>query len=286
MSEKNTQRNFQSIELTEADIENIKMYGIDGLNKNVQSKFDVAFDRLTLPSKGRFYPNDSLGNIIDYVDVAYINADDESTLLSDNLLRSGKMIDVLIERKTKFVNPMTYKKLLVGDRIAILLWLRATMEPIYKLTLIDPDTNTPFSYDFNLTTLKEKEIEEQPNQDGYFDFKLPKSGRLVTFRLMTVEDEDAIQSLDKKEQMITKSNDSFFRRFTLERMVIKVEGINDSLEKSHFLRTMNLMDARALHKHMNHVMPSFDLNIEIPTPSGGNFRTTLPFTPEFFYPAV
>jgi len=65
-------------------------------NKNQGVAFEAPFDVLELPSKGLLYPGKS-----STVKVEYLTASDENILTSPNLIRSGKVLDVLIERKIK-----------------------------------------------------------------------------------------------------------------------------------------------------------------------------------------
>lgn len=264
-----------------------------GFNMNMtQGEIGIEYDRLALPSEGKFYRKDVNGNTLTHVDVSYLTLDDESIMLSENLLRSGEMLDVLLRRKVKLPAGFKIDDLLIGDKIAILIWLRATMDPIYKLRLKDPSNGQEFDYDFNLTELLLKDISDQPDQNGEFSFSLKKSGKLVKFRLMTGADEKIVNAEEKSMQRAMGNKDSYFKQMAMMRQITYIEGIfggngnNDIVAKQKFIKTMPLLDSRELYQYMNDVMPAFDLNIVIPTPSGGSFRTILPFTAEFFYPSI
>ena len=103
--------------------------------QNPYAEFEPAFDVLPLPSKGIFYPQVD-GKTVDTIKVYHLTAEDESIMTSPNLIRSGNLLDVLLEKKCKCAIPVN--KLLVGDRLAILIYLRATMEQMYKVELTDP----------------------------------------------------------------------------------------------------------------------------------------------------
>lgn len=250
---------------------------------NPFAEFDAAFDILPLPSKGMFYA-DVDGKKVDTAKVYHLTAEDESIMTSTNLIKSGNLLDVLLQKKVKCAIPVN--KLLVGDRLAILIYLRATMEQIYKVELTDPETDKPFIHSVDLATLQMGEINELPTQDGLYDFHLKRAKRRVTFRLMTGEDENIIRMRQKSESELRKSDTSMYTVFKMEQTVVSVEGINDMLTKSHFLKNMPLMDSRELLKYMNSVNPSIDLEFEVKAPSGSRFRQILPFTAEFFYPTL
>ena len=80
----------------------------------------VPYDVLELPSQGLLYPNKKSS-----VKVEYLTAMDETILTSPNLSQNGKFLTVLLDRKVKDLGFPT-EDLLEGDRLAILIWLRAT----------------------------------------------------------------------------------------------------------------------------------------------------------------
>ena len=62
----------------------------------VPDEYKVPYDVIELPSQGLLYKNKKSN-----VKVEYLTAYDENILTSPNLLNSGKVLDVLIERKVK-----------------------------------------------------------------------------------------------------------------------------------------------------------------------------------------
>ena len=62
----------------------------------VPDEYKVPYDIIELPSQGLLYKNKK-----SKVKVEYLTAYDENVLTSPNLLNSGKVLDVLIERKVK-----------------------------------------------------------------------------------------------------------------------------------------------------------------------------------------
>jgi hypothetical protein len=82
---------------------------------------------LSLPSLGKTYRNKKPN-----VRLGYMTTADENILTSPNLLQSGEFFNVL-----KILEPdLRYNDLLVGDRNAIMIWLRATgYGEMYPVTL-------------------------------------------------------------------------------------------------------------------------------------------------------
>jgi hypothetical protein len=253
------------------------------MQQPVHNSYEPLSETFHLPSKGIFYPpiNEN-GDRLTSVQVYDLVTEDENILLNPTLLESGDMIDVLLKKKVK--SPYPIEKFTAGDRLSIFIYLRTTMERMYKINVVDPKTNISFEHDVDLMTLKVKETSVLPGQDGLFEFKLPKSERIVKFRLLTGEDEAIIRNKNKKAQELKNNNESFNRIIRLEQQIISVEGITDVFEKRNFIRNMKIPDSRKLIKFMDDCMPILDLNIEVPAPSGGSFHTLMPFTTEFFYP--
>jgi len=237
-----------------------------------ESKYDIV----SLPSEGKFYHNKC-----EKVKVYHLTLADEEIMTSPNLINSGEMIDKLLERKvtmvdehTPFISP---RKMLLGDRLALLIFLRVSMDNIYRIEVDGQYT------DFDLTTLKLKEINVKPNENNEFDFLLPKSKRRVTFRLMTGEDEIEIRMAAMK----MPSNVALNKIIRLERLITSVDGEKDKMMISTFVKQMNIIDANNLIKYMSDVTPSFDLEIEVVSPVTGKLKKqSLELTSEFFFPSI
>ena len=146
----------------------------------VPEEYKVPYDILELPSQGLLYPNKK-----SKVKVEFLTAYDENVLTSPNILNSGKLIDVLIERKVKDLG-FDHNLLLEGDRMAIVLFLRVSaFGEKYIQPVINPKNNKLVEGEIDLTTLKNKPLTVKPDENGLFDFTLPKSNRTVNFRLLT-----------------------------------------------------------------------------------------------------
>ena len=259
---------------------NVMMQQTQQANYNTYEPQSESFH---LPSKGIFYPpiNEN-GDRLTFVKVYDLVTEDENILLNPALFESGEMIDVLLKKKVQ--TPYPVEKFTTGDRLAIFIYLRTTMERMYKINVVDPKTNIPFEYDVDLMALEVKESKVLPGQDGLFEYKLPKSERIVKFRLLTGEDEVVIRNKGKKEQELKRTAEPFNRILKLEQQIVSIEGITDVFEKRNFIRNMKIQDSRKLVKFMDDCMPILNFNIEVPAPSGGTFRADIPITAEFFFP--
>jgi hypothetical protein len=156
---------------------------------------EAAFDVIPLPSKGEGYKDK-----ISKASVAYLTAYDENMIVSPNLYRDNLILDYLIQEKllSKEVEPMD---LLEGDRDAIILFLRASgYGNEYPITATDEETGKEFDTIVDLSKLKYKEFNLKGDSNGWFEFKLPVSGKVVKFRFPTHRDNLILEKLQKSEE--------------------------------------------------------------------------------------
>ena len=209
-------------------------------NQTQEVQFQIPFDVIPLPSKGLLYPGQE-----GTVKVEYMTAMDENVLTSPNLIKSGKVLDMLMERKVK-QSPVPIEKLLVGDRNAIMIWLRATgYGEMYPVKLNDPTSGVEFETEIDLTTLKTKELPEgvEPDEKGEFSFTLPKSKKKIKFTLLTVGDEKTILSRAEKYEKATKSQISNALTYRLQAQIKEIDGNRDINFIQQFVNVMPAFDS-------------------------------------------
>ena len=247
------------------------------VNELSQPDFNCSFDVIPLPSKGKLYPNKK-GNIR----LAYMTTADENILTSPNLLTSGKFLEILINRK--MLEPdLRYADLHVGDRNAIMLWLRATSYgENYPITVFDED-NEPFESEIDLNEMTIKNLGAEPDAEGLFPFQFPLSKINIKFKFLSCGDMDEIEALVAKdtenEIPINKSS-----TYILNRLIVEVEGNRDKYYINDFVNSIRIHDASSLTKYAESIESGVDLNINVQTPRGGSVSTFLPFNVKFFWP--
>jgi hypothetical protein len=245
-------------------------------------QFQAPFDVIPLPSRGLLYPGQQ-----GTVKVEYMTAMDENILTSPNLIKSGKVLDVLLERKVK-ESPVPFEELLVGDRNAIMIWLRATgYGEMYPVKLTDPTSGVEFETEIDLSTLKTKELPEgvEPDEKGEFSFLLPKSKKKIKFRLLTVGDEKSIVSRSEKYEKATKSQISNALTYRLQAQIKEVDGNRDINYIQQFVNVMPAFDSLKFREYSDSIEPGIDMSAEVEGPTG-TFQAPVTLGLNFFWPNV
>lgn len=251
-------------------------------NTTQEVQFQVPFDVIPLPSKGLLYPGQN-GS----VKVEYMTAMDENILTSPNLIKSGKVLEILLEKKVK-ESPVPFDHLLVGDRNAIMIWLRATgYGEMYPVKLTDPTSGVEFETEIDLSTLKTKELPEgvEPDEKGEFSFLLPKSKKKIKFKLLTVGDEKTVLSRSEKYEKATKSQISNSLTYRLQAQIKEIDGNRDINFIQQFINVMPAYDSLKFREYSDLIEPGIDMSAEVEGPTGP-FQASVTLGLNFFWPNV
>ncbi len=244
-----------------------------------QPNYNSTYDVIPLPSEGRLNRGTPSS-----IKVGYMTTSDENILTSPNILESGRFLDILINRK--ILEPsLRYKDLHIGDRNAIMIWLRATgYGEMYPVTLFD-ENDVPFETEINLNELRTKKLGAEPDTEGLFDFQFPLCRARVKFRLMTCGDVDDIEKMVEmdKSRGVPLDNTSIY---TMERVIVEVNGDRTRETIKAFANSIRIGDAKKFNEYVDSIESGIDLNIEVRTPGGGSIKTFLPLNLKFFWPNI
>jgi hypothetical protein len=239
-----------------------------------QQDFNLPHDVVTLPSKGKFYKNKKKS-----LKVGYLTAHDENILISasnnDNIVRT------LL--KNKIYEPdFNVDELLESDVEAILIFLRNTsFGPEYNFTLRDPKTSKEFKKTILLDELDITEPTIEPNNEGLFEFILPKSGKRVLCRILNIGDINEINNISSQypegmvAPIVTKR---------LEKHIVSVDDITDREEISKFIINLPIADSKFIRNKIKDCEPRLKLNRIVNAPSGEKVEVRITFGAEFFRP--
>ena len=243
-----------------------------------EEKFKFPTETVDLPSKGLIYPKDSPLSS-GKVEMKYMTAKEEDILTNQNYITKGIVLDKLIE--SLIVSKIDYKDLIVGDKNALLIASRVLgYGKDYEFKAINPLNNQIENFTIDLTTLKDKNLNPKDlKEEGLneFDFTLPTSKNLITFKLLTHGDEN---SIDRELQGLKKLKKETLPEAStrLKYIITSVDGDREKKTIREFVDNYLLAkDARALREKVRQVSPDIDLKYvgdegeEVSVPINANF---------------
>jgi hypothetical protein len=257
------------------------------LSQMLDNEFQAITDTIELPSKGVFYPNKQ-----SQIKIKHLTAEDENILTSPDLIRSGKVLDVLLDNAIVVENNspdggLSAEDMLVGDRNAVLLYLRREgYGNEYAVKMNCPSCAAEFRENVLLSELNNKTLETMPDDSGLFSVMLPKTKWVVKFRLLNGRDE---AFLAKKAEVPkkTKKNVSYSQLLT-ERYVLQIMFINgdsDKLKIKKAASNMPIGDSLFLREYIRTVEPGVDMNYNFSCSACGHqFEETVPINANLFWP--
>ena len=154
----------------------------------------AQYDIIPLPSKGECYKLK-----IDRVPVGYLTAADENLITSPNLYESGSISNILLKKKI-LNKDVDVDNLISGDVDAIMVFLRGTSYGNnFPITATDPRSGKKVDTMVDLSKLNYKPFSLKGDENGYFDFELPRTKAKLKFKFLTKKEEKLLKKLNKKE---------------------------------------------------------------------------------------
>jgi len=244
--------------------------------KAATENFNLPHDVVTLPTGGIFYKSKKKS-----VKVGYLTAADENFLI--NALTGDKdNIVMTLLRSKLYEHDLRPEELMDGDVEAILLFLRNTsFGPEYNMSLVDPKNGKKFDTSIMLDELNIKKSEVNPNEDGHFVTKLPRSGASVKLRPMTFAETVEIEKMVSQYPAGRVAPTVTWR---LQKQIVELDGSTDKGTIAMFIDTMPIMDSKYIRKFINNNQPSLDLTKSVIAPSGELVSLEITFGVEFFRP--
>lgn len=247
-------------------------------------KFTVPTEQIELPSKGLLYAKEnSLSS--GQIEMKYMTAKEEDILTNVNLLRQGIAIEKMLKSLIK--SPINYEDLSLGDRNGLLIAARIlAYGKDYSFMYKNPNTGEEEKITIDLQTLKYKEVDwELFKNKNEFEFTLPKSGNVVTFKVLTVVDD---KKIDDEIKGVKKNlgQDAGLISTRLKHQILSVNGdysiktIREFIDQGYLLS----MDSIELRKYIASVTPDVLMNTNIILSDGNQIDIDLPMTVDFFFP--
>jgi hypothetical protein len=251
-------------------------------------KSNFPTEVVPLPSRGLIYPVDH--PLADgFIEMKYMTAKEEDILTSQNLIKQGVVLDKLFE--SLIVTPLNYGDLYSGDKNAIMLAARLLgYGNDYNVELEDPfSSGTKQKLTIDLSQIEHKEVDYSlfENRKNEFDFELPNSKRVVTFRLMT-------HSLEKEIQAELKANNKTFARTGIDKelttrlkhIIIAVDGESGRATINNFVdNELFAVDSRSLRTYIKKISPDVDMTFTFVSDATGEVKEMdIPMDVSFFWP--
>jgi hypothetical protein len=249
-----------------------------------EQKFTVPTELIDLPSKGLIYPKENALSS-GQVEMKYMTAKEEDILTNVNLLRQGLAIEKMLKSLIK--SPINYEDLTLGDRNGLLIAARIlSYGKDYSFMYKNPNTGEEEKVVADLQNLEYK----QPDWSLFsnkndFEFKLPKSGNTVTFKLLTVVDDKKIDDEIKgvKKNLGIEAGTISTR---LKHQITAVNGdysvktVRDFIDDGYLLA----MDSIELRKYIASITPDVIMKVDVSLSDGEIIKVDLPMSAEFFFP--
>lgn len=262
-------------------IPNSTDYYESAMSKETDPDLMISYEIIKLPSNGLFYSHK-----ISEVAVEYMTSRDEDLLTTPSLIDSGELLNMLLKRKIKTPG-IVVEDLLQGDRNAIMLFLRTSSYGAdYSVQVTDPRNGITFNSKVDLLKLKYKEVNEYPDESGYFTVEIPMRKKIVTFRLIS-SGEDSI--LHKKAEQIKEAYGEEISQYPTMKLKAHIVAINDKTDRSYidrFVDAMPALDAVKIRRKIMDVSPDVDMKYEFTTKDGYKFDAYLTLGADFFFPSI
>lgn len=245
-------------------------------------KFTLPTETIELPSQGKVY---DLTNPLSSgtVEMKYMTAREEDILTNVNLLKQGIAIEKMLQSLIK--SPIKYEDLLLGDRNALLVAARIlAYGSSYSFEYYDAEDDRKEQVTVDLQSLKNKEVNYSLySNKNEFTFELPHSKNVVTFKLLTIEDEKAIEAEIKGLKKANLTAGEITTR--LKKQILSVNGDYEAKNVRDFVDNYLIAkDSSPLRAYITSLTPDIDLTVNFTLTSGKEVEESLPLTAEFFFP--
>jgi len=248
----------------------------ENLLKAATENFNLPHDVVPLPSGGIFYKSKKKS-----IKVGYLTANDENTLISAAQNPNQNVVMSLLRNKV-YEHDLRPEELLETDVEAVLIFLRNTsFGPEYEIQLIDPKTQTPFTTNVMLDEMNITKTEFQPDENGLFMTKLPRSGVMVKLKPLTYND---IIELEKMKDQYPPGLVAPVITWRLNKMIVEIDGVMDKEKIVTTVRNLPIMDSKYIKTFLKNNIPSLDLKKRTIAPSGEEVIFDITFGVEFFRP--
>jgi hypothetical protein len=248
--------------------------------------YRIPTEIIELPSKGLLYPKGSplhSGNI----EIKYMTAKEEDILTTESYIKKGVVLDRFLESLI-VTEGVKLDDLILGDVDALTVAARIFGYGNEYDVSIDTPSGKKQRESVDLSELSLNYLEERFLKEvglNEFEFELPSSKVVVTFRIMTQGDQKRFQmEIDKNKKLFT--GQAKLSSTQLKHQIVSVDGNKDQKFIRDFVDNGILAsDARALRKFIEGIQPGVNLSVEVTDRETGEpFQVDTPIGIQFFWP--
>ena len=250
----------------------------------MNQEYKLPTETVELPSEGLLYPQDSPLSS-GKVEMKYMTAKEEDILTNVNLIRNNTVLDKLL--KSLLITKVELDDILVTDKNALLIAARILgYGKDYTVNFYNPVTEVYEKVAVDLTKLKEKKLDRSlivtPGVNE-FEYKLPTTGNVITFKLLTHKDE---KDIDREIEGLKKMNPhgSYEVTTRFKRIITSVNGERDPKAIRGFVDVMLAPDARALRKYIAEIQPEIVMQFDYESDTYVEEGVEITITSDFFWP--
>lgn len=246
-------------------------------------EFKVPTEEVELPSRGAFYANGK-----STVKIKYLTAEEDNILFSTDLIRSGKVLDVLLETAVldKDLRP---EDMVSGDRNLLLIEIRKTgFGNEYKPGEVTCSScKQDYKPTVDLGKLKPRMLEVMPDSDGLYSLEMPVTKMNIRFRLLRGSDEKRLSKMLESGQ---KKGGAKISRLITERYLLQIMEVNGNKDKTYiskFISAMPTKDSLFFREYNRQIEPGIDLDYEFECEHCGYTETkNVEINSKLFYPDI
>jgi len=274
----------QGVDNNDVASQNIRDVAKDDFN------WEVPVELVPVPSEGKVYGADTGLFCVTGLEIKAMTAREEDILSSRALIKKGTVISELV-KACLIDKSVNVGEMLVGDRDSLMVSIRITgYGTSYAASVSCPTCGANHKdHEFDLAELGIKRLELNPVSEGVneFEFELPVSKKKVTFKFLTVnDDQNLTRERERKRELYGPEYIPGTVTETLGSHIVSVDGIRDRSKISMFINKMPALDSSRLRHFINKHKPGLDMTAPFRCENCGTTdRIDLPIGIHFFWPA-
>lgn len=257
---------------------------LEELIAGIGAKGSMIYERIELPSKGKFYNGDD-GPTDGVIHMRPMTGEEEEILATPRFVRKGQAINMIFNRCIK--ENFDTANFLTQDRTYMLIYLRGiSYTPEYDVEVRDPESDQTFATTINLNDLYVDYCAQDFSAENLEDV-LPTTGYKFRYRLAVGKDEQEIQEYRERRaknfDLSGQADDTLLYRTA--HLIEEIEGLTDKSEIQMLLKKLPIQDVAYLRTVVNEPPFGVDTKVSITNPyTLRDFEIELPLESNFFFP--